>query len=70
LGLNLRLLTLCAWLTLLPTKGFLPQISQTLDMIFSPFIYHRPDAMGLASDLMLFRNGVTSRCSKNTLRLE
>jgi hypothetical protein len=32
-GLNLRLVTLCAWLTLWPAMGFLPHISHTLDMI-------------------------------------
>ena len=32
LGLNLRLVTLWAWLTLLPTIGFLPHISHILDI--------------------------------------
>jgi len=34
LGLNLRLVTLCAWLILLPTIGFFPHISHILDIIF------------------------------------
>jgi hypothetical protein len=32
LGLKRRLVTLWAWLMLLPTMGFLPQISHILDM--------------------------------------
>jgi hypothetical protein len=34
-GLNRRLFTLCAWLTLLPTIGFLPHISHAFDIIAS-----------------------------------
>jgi hypothetical protein len=30
---------LLAWLTLLPKLGPLPQISHTLDMIFSPYLW-------------------------------
>jgi hypothetical protein len=37
LGLKRRLLILCAWLTLLPTIGFLPQISHCLDIFRVPF---------------------------------
>jgi hypothetical protein len=36
LGLKRRLVTLWAWLTLLPTIGFLPQISHIFDIICSP----------------------------------
>jgi hypothetical protein len=36
-GLNRRLVTLCAWLTLLPTIGFLPHISHAFDILNSPY---------------------------------
>jgi hypothetical protein len=36
-GLNRRLVTLCAWLILFPTIGFLPHISHTLDIPSSPY---------------------------------
>ena len=36
-GLNRRLVTLWAWLTLFPTIGFFPHISQTLDISGAPF---------------------------------
>jgi hypothetical protein len=32
-GLNRRLVTLCAWLILLPTMGFLPHISHIRDIV-------------------------------------
>jgi hypothetical protein len=38
-GLNLRLVRLWAWLTLLPTIGFLPHISHILDMFILPCVY-------------------------------
>jgi hypothetical protein len=36
-GLNLRLVTLWAWLILLPTIGFFPHISHILDISIAPY---------------------------------
>jgi hypothetical protein len=36
-GLNRRLVTLWAWLILLPTIGFLPHISHILDIPIAPY---------------------------------
>ena len=43
-GLNRRLVILWAWLTLLPTKGFLPQISHCLDIFYLLALLNRPEA--------------------------
>jgi hypothetical protein len=40
-GLNRRLFKLWAWLTLLPTIGFLPHISHTFDIPGSPRLTKR-----------------------------
>jgi hypothetical protein len=46
-GLNRRLVTLCAWLTLLPTIGFLPHISHTFDISSSPYSSSRYLQIGI-----------------------
>ncbi len=44
LGSHLRFVTLCAWLTLLPTRGCFPHISHLRDMFFlHPDISRNPN---------------------------